>query len=54
MLDELHMCTEQWWNDSEELYVPPFLSFYKYCPDNGLVRPKLVANLCLWDRASSW
>jgi len=27
-----------------ELYAPAFLSFYKYCPDDGLIRPKLVAN----------
>ena len=26
------------------LHAPAFLSFYKYWPDDGLVRPKLVAN----------
>jgi hypothetical protein len=31
-------------HDIDELYAPAFLSFYKYCPDDGLVRPKLAAN----------
>jgi len=26
-------------------YAPAFLSFYKYWPDDGLARPKLVANI---------
>jgi hypothetical protein len=25
-------------------YAPAFLSYCKYCPDDGLFRPKLVAN----------
>jgi hypothetical protein len=31
--------------DIDELYAPPFLSFYKYLPDDGLFRPELVANI---------
>ena len=27
------------------LYAPAFLSYYEYWPDDGLVRPKLVANI---------
>jgi len=27
------------------LYAPEFLSFYKCWPHDGLVRPKLVANI---------
>ena len=27
------------------LYAPAFLSFYKYWPDDGLVRPRLVTNI---------
>jgi hypothetical protein len=33
-------------HDIDELYAPAFLSFLnKYWPDDGLVRPKLVANI---------
>ena len=28
-----------------KLYAPTFLSFYKYWPDDFLVRPNLVANI---------
>ena len=28
----------------DELYAPAFLSFCRYWPDVGLLRPKLVAN----------
>jgi len=27
------------------LYAPGFLGFYKYWPNDGLVRPKLSANI---------
>jgi hypothetical protein len=30
---------------SPQLYAPAFLSFYKYWPDDGLVRLKLIANI---------
>jgi hypothetical protein len=29
----------------DELYALASLSFYKYWPDDGLVSPKLVANI---------
>ena len=32
-------------HDIDELHAPEFLSFYKYWPDDGLVRLKLVANI---------
>jgi len=32
-------------HDIDELYEPAFLSFYKYWLDDGLVRPKLVADI---------
>jgi hypothetical protein len=32
-------------NNNNNNNVPAFFSFYKYWPDDGLFRPKLVANI---------
>jgi len=32
-------------HDIDKLYVPAFLSFYKYWPEDGLVKLKLAANI---------
>ena len=33
------------YNITRQHHAPEFLSFYKYWPDDGTVRPKLVANI---------
>ena len=32
-------------HDIDELYAPAFLNSYKYWPDDGLFKSKLVANI---------